>query len=151
MRMIISPAKKMNAKEEVLPWQNLPVFLDRTETILKWMQSLSLEEAKELVDRLNAQKNLPMFTSCCPGWVSYCETCHPELINNLSSCKSPQQMFGAMTKTYFAEREGLNKDNIVVVSVMPCTAKNMRRHVPMKMQQGYRMLTTLLQIVNLRE
>ena len=81
-----------------------------------------MEEAKELVDRVASGAIMPMFTSCCPGWISYCENNHPELLNNLSSCKSPHQMFGAMTKTYLAEKEGLKKDNIVVVSVMPCTA-----------------------------
>lgn len=82
-----------------------------------------MEEAKELVARAASGTNMPMFTSCCPGWISYCENNHPELLEQLSSCKSPHQMFGAMTKTYLAEKEGLNKENIVVVSVMPCTAK----------------------------
>lgn len=82
-----------------------------------------MEETKELVDRVAAGANMPMFTSCCPGWISYCEANHPELLANISSCKSPQQMFGAMVKTYLAEKEGIAKDKIVVVSVMPCTAK----------------------------
>ena len=64
-----------------------------------------------------------MYTSCCPGWISYCENVHGELLGQISSCKSPQQMFGAMVKTYLAEKESIDKDRIVVVSVMPCTAK----------------------------
>lgn len=64
-----------------------------------------------------------MFTSCCPGWISYCENNHMELLDNISTCKSPQQMFGAMVKTYLSEKEGIERDRIVVVSAMPCTAK----------------------------
>lgn len=82
-----------------------------------------MEEAHELLARLKEHKHLPMFTSCCPGWISYCENTHAELLKQISSCKSPQQMFGAMVKTYLAEKEGIDKNNIVVVSVMPCTAK----------------------------
>ena len=82
-----------------------------------------MEEAAELISRINHNSNLPMFTSCCPGWISYCENNHKELLDHISTCKSPQQMFGAMAKTYLAEKEGIAKDNIVVVSVMPCTAK----------------------------
>lgn len=82
-----------------------------------------MEEATELIERMNSGENMPMFTSCCPGWISYCEENHPELLNHISTCKSPQQMAGAMIKTYLAEKEGIDKDRIVVVSVMPCTAK----------------------------
>lgn len=82
-----------------------------------------MEEATELIGRMKKDCNMPMFTSCCPGWISYCENNHKELLDQLSSCKSPQQMFGAMVKTYLAEKEGIAKDRIVVVSVMPCTAK----------------------------
>ena len=82
-----------------------------------------MEEATELIGRMNSGKNMPMFTSCCPGWISYCEENHPELLDHISTCKSPQQMAGAMIKTYLAEKEGIDKDRIVVVSVMPCTAK----------------------------
>jgi NADP-reducing hydrogenase subunit HndD len=64
-----------------------------------------------------------MITSCSPGWVKYCEHYFPEMTENLSSCKSPQQMFGAITKTYYAEKMGLDPKNIVMVSIMPCTAK----------------------------
>lgn len=64
-----------------------------------------------------------MITSCSPGWIKFCEFYYPDLLDNLSSCKSPQQMTGAMIKTYYAQKEGLNPEDIVVVSVMPCTAK----------------------------
>lgn len=82
-----------------------------------------MEEASELISRLEHGGKLPMFTSCCPGWVSYCENNHKELLEHISTCKSPQQMFGAMVKTYLSEKEGIAKDRIVVVSAMPCTAK----------------------------
>lgn len=82
-----------------------------------------IEEANELVERIKNGGTLPMITSCSPGWVNFCENYYPEFIDNLSSCKSPQQMFGAITKTYYADKMGLNPEDIVVVSVMPCTAK----------------------------
>lgn len=82
-----------------------------------------MEEGYEFIDRLQNGGKLPMITSCSPGWIKFCETYHPEFIDNLSSCKSPQQMLGAMVKTYFAEKEGIDPKKIVSVSVMPCTAK----------------------------
>ncbi|MEG0769172.1 MAG: NADH-dependent [FeFe] hydrogenase, group A6 [Ruthenibacterium sp.] len=82
-----------------------------------------MEEATEFVQRVKTGGKLPMITSCSPGWIKFCETYYPEFIPNLSSCKSPQGMFGALTKTYYAEKMGLNPADIVVVSVMPCTAK----------------------------
>ncbi|MBP5385164.1 MAG: iron hydrogenase small subunit [Lachnospiraceae bacterium] len=82
-----------------------------------------MEEANELLDRVKNNGVLPMITSCSPGWVKYCEHYYPELIDHLSTCKSPQQMFGAITKSYFAEKMGIDKEKIVMVSVMPCTAK----------------------------
>lgn len=82
-----------------------------------------MEEANELIERVKNGGVLPMITSCSPGWVKYCEHYYPELLDNLSSCKSPQQMFGATIKTYYAEKMKLDPKNIVVVSVMPCTAK----------------------------
>jgi NADH-quinone oxidoreductase subunit G/NADP-reducing hydrogenase subunit HndD len=81
------------------------------------------EEASELVERLHAGLPLPMLTSCSPGWISFVETFYPEFIPNLSTCKSPQQMLGALVKTYCAEREGLDPARIISVSIMPCTAK----------------------------
>ncbi len=82
-----------------------------------------MEEANELIERVQNKGVLPMITSCSPGWVKYCEHYYPDLIDHLSTCKSPQQMFGAITKSYFAEKVGVDKEKIVMVSVMPCTAK----------------------------
>lgn len=82
-----------------------------------------MEEGSELLERISKGGKLPMFTSCCPGWVDYCEKKFHDMIPHLSSCKSPQQMQGAMVKTYFAEKNGLKADQIYNVSVMPCTAK----------------------------
>ncbi len=82
-----------------------------------------VEEASELVDRIRNGGTLPMITSCSPGWVKFCEFYYPDMLAHLSSCKSPQQMTGAVIKTYFAEKKGLDPKDIVVVSVMPCTAK----------------------------
>lgn len=82
-----------------------------------------MEEANEFLDRVQNGGVLPMMTSCSPGWVKYCEHYYPDQLAHLSSCKSPQQMFGAVTKTYYAEKMGLDPKDIVCVSVMPCTAK----------------------------
>ena len=82
-----------------------------------------MEEANEFLDRVKNGGVLPMITSCSPGWVKYCEHYYPDQLSHLSSCKSPQQMFGAVTKTYYAEKMGLDPKDIVCVSVMPCTAK----------------------------
>ena len=82
-----------------------------------------IEEATEFVHRFTAKDNLPMFTSCCPAWVDYLEKYYPENIPNLSSCKSPHQMVGAIVKTYWAEKAKVDPAKIKVVSVMPCTAK----------------------------
>ena len=82
-----------------------------------------MEEANELVHRITNKGVLPMFTSCCPGWVKYAEQFHPDILPNISSCKSPQQMMGALIKSYFAEIENLDPSKIFQVSIMPCTAK----------------------------
>ena len=82
-----------------------------------------MEESYEFIERLKKGKNLPMITSCSPGWVKYCEHYYPEMTENLSSCKSPHQMFGAVAKSYWAEKTGVDPKKIVMVSVMPCTAK----------------------------
>ena len=82
-----------------------------------------MEEANEFLDRVKNGGVLPLITSCSPGWIKYCEHYFPDMTDNLSSCKSPQQMFGAVTKTYYAEKMGLDPKDIVCVSVMPCTAK----------------------------
>ena len=89
-----------------------------------------IEEGHELLTRLKKKlvdndedTKLPMFTSCSPGWINYMEHFYPELRDNVSTCKSPQQMFGAVAKTYFADKIGKKKEDMVVVSIMPCTAK----------------------------
>ena len=82
-----------------------------------------MEEATEFIERYTKQENLPLFTSCSPGWIKYVEYNYPEMIPNLSSCKSPQGMFGATAKTYYAQKLGVSPDKIFMVSVMPCTAK----------------------------
>ena len=82
-----------------------------------------VEEATEFVDRVKNGGVLPMITSCSPGWVKFAEYYYPDQLANLSSCKSPQQMTGAVIKTYYAEKNGIDPKDIVVVSVMPCTAK----------------------------
>ena len=82
-----------------------------------------VEEATELIDRIQNGGKLPMITSCSPGWIKYCEHYFPEFTENLSSCKSPQQMFGAIYKTYWAEKNNIDPKDIFFVSVIPCTAK----------------------------
>ena len=82
-----------------------------------------VEEANELVERIKNGGTLPMITSCSPGWVKFCELYYPDMLAHLSSCKSPQQMAGAVIKTYYAEKMGIDAKDIVCVSVMPCTAK----------------------------
>ena len=89
-----------------------------------------MEEGTELIDRLNNGGVLPMITSCSPGWIKFCEHYYPEFIPNLSSCKSPHEMAGAMVKTYYAEKANVDPRNIVVVSVMPCTAKKFEAKRP---------------------
>jgi iron-only hydrogenase group A len=91
-----------------------------------------MEEATELIRRIKGEvkKPLPQFTSCSPGWIKFCEYFYPELIPNISSCKSPQQMFGALAKTYYAKAKGIDPESIVSVSVMPCTAKKYEAQRP---------------------
>ncbi|MBR2718688.1 MAG: [Clostridia bacterium] len=89
-----------------------------------WAADLTImEEGTELIGRLNNGGVLPMITSCSPGWIKFCEHYYPEFIPNLSSCKSPHEMEGAMIKSYYAEKAGIDPKDIAVVSVMPCTAK----------------------------
>ena len=82
-----------------------------------------MEEATEFISRYTEKKNLPLITSCSPGWINYCEHYYPEFIDNLSTCKSPQGMFGSVAKTYYAQKTGIDPKDIFVVSAMPCTAK----------------------------
>ena len=86
-----------------------------------------MEEANEFINRLRNNDNLPMITSCSPGWVKYIEMNYPELLPHLSSCKSPHEMFGAIIKTYYAKKENIDPKKIYVVSVMPCIAKKFER------------------------
>ena len=82
-----------------------------------------IEEGNEFINRVKNGGTLPLITSCSPGWIKYCEIFWPEFIDNLSTCKSPQQMFGAVAKSYFAKKENIDPKKMVCVSVMPCTAK----------------------------
>lgn len=89
-----------------------------------------MEEATELLDRMQNGGVLPMITSCSPGWVNYAEYNYPDQLDHLSSCKSPHEMMGAIIKSYFAEKNGLDPKNIFVVSIMPCTAKKFEKERP---------------------
>ncbi len=89
-----------------------------------------MEEGTELINRINEGGTLPLLTSCSPGWVKFIEHFYPEYLGNVSSCKSPQQMFGALAKTYYAERTNIPPEDIVCVSVMPCTAKKYEAERP---------------------
>lgn len=100
-----------------------------------------MEEATEFINRVlnsDEEKPLPMFTSCCPAWIRFIEMEYPQYLANLSSCKSPHEMFGAILKTYYAEKNNINPKNIYVVSVMPCVAKKFERQRPeMKNEELY--------------
>lgn len=82
-----------------------------------------MEEANELIERVKGKGVLPMFTSCCPGWIKYVEHYQPDMIPHISTCKSPQQMFGALLKSYYCQKNGIDPKDLFVVSVIPCTAK----------------------------
>ena len=82
-----------------------------------------VEESKEFIERFTSGQKMPLFTSCCPAWVKYCETKYPEFVPNLSTCRSPQQMFGAVVREYYKDPEKNEGNKIVSVSIMPCTAK----------------------------
>ena len=86
-----------------------------------------MEEANEFIERFTSNDNLPMITSCSPGWIKFIEMNYPELLPHLSTCKSPHQMFGALIKTYYAEKENIDPKKIYMVSVMPCIAKKFER------------------------
>ncbi len=96
-----------------------------------------MEEANELIERVQNGGTLPMITSCSPGWIKYCEHYYPEQIPHLSSCKSPQQMFGAIMKTYYAEKLGMDPKDMVVVGIMPCTAKKFETKRDDQAASGY--------------
>ncbi|MDQ7816070.1 MAG: NADH-dependent [FeFe] hydrogenase, group A6 [Melioribacteraceae bacterium] len=130
----IAPAVRATLGEEY----NLPLGANVTGQIITGLKRLGfnkvfdtnfaadltiIEEATELISRVSNGGTLPMFTSCCPGWVKYIEQNRPELLNHVSSCKSPHEMEGAILKTYYAKKMGLNPEDIYVVSIMPCTVK----------------------------
>lgn len=95
-----------------------------------------MEEANEFIERFTKEEHLPMITSCSPGWIKYIEMNYPELLPHLSSCKSPHQMFGALIKTYYAEKEGIDPEKIYMVSVMPCIAKKFESKRPEMKNEG---------------
>lgn len=96
-----------------------------------------MEEGYEFIDRFKNGGVLPMITSCSPAWIKYCEHNYPELLPHLSTCKSPQQMFGASCKTYFADKLGIDPKNLFVVSVMPCVAKKFEKNRPNQSASGH--------------
>ncbi len=96
-----------------------------------------IEEGNELLHRLTNSGTLPMITSCSPGWVRFCETFYPDLLEHISTCKSPQQMMGPLIKTYWAEKMGIDPAKIVSVSLMPCTAKKYECQRPEMRASGY--------------
>ncbi|MCL6269617.1 NADH-dependent [FeFe] hydrogenase, group A6 [Sansalvadorimonas sp. 2012CJ34-2] len=96
-----------------------------------------MEEGHELLNRLQNGGTLPMVTSCCPAWIKFCETSFPEELPHLSTCKSPQQMFGALLKTWYPERSGVYPKDIYSVSIMPCTAKKFECVRPEMNSSGY--------------
>lgn len=97
-----------------------------------------LEEGTELLSRVTNGGKLPMITSCSPGWVRFCEINYPDFLDNLSTCKSPQQMFGAIVKSYYAEKAGVDPKKMVCVSVMPCTSKKTEANRPEMEVDGIR-------------
>ncbi|PID59065.1 NADH:ubiquinone oxidoreductase [candidate division KSB3 bacterium] len=97
-----------------------------------------MEEANELVQRLESGQDLPLLTSCCPGWINFLEFQFPDLLNIPSSCKSPQQMFGSIAKTYYAEKIGVKAKDLVVVAIMPCLAKKYEAARPEHRVNGVR-------------
>ncbi|MEA5016074.1 MAG: NADH-dependent [FeFe] hydrogenase, group A6 [Candidatus Limiplasma sp.] len=108
-----------------------------------------MEEGTELLDRLQNGGVLPMITSCSPGWIKFCETFYPELLANLSTCKSPQAMFGALLKTYYAQKTGKAPQDILSVSVMPCTAKKFEARRPELGRDGYRDVDVVITVQEL--
>ena len=103
-----------------------------------------MEEGSELLERMSQGGTLPLITSCSPGWINFVETFYPELLPNVSSCKSPQQMFGALVKTYYPQKAGIDPSKIVSVSVMPCVAKKRESARPEMNDSGYRDVDVVL-------
>lgn len=130
----VAPAVRATLGEEY----NMPLGTDVTGKMVTGLRRLGFkkvfdtnfaadltiwEEANELIQRIQNNRTLPMFTSCCPGWIKYVETNHPEALDHISSCKSPHEMEGAVLKTYYAKKLGIDPKDIFVVSIMPCTVK----------------------------
>ncbi len=130
----VAPAVRATLGEEF----NMPVGSDVTGQMVAALRRLGfkkvfdtnfaadltiMEEATELINRIQENKPLPMFTSCCPGWIKYVEQNRPQVLDHVSSCKSPHEMEGAVIKTYYAKKMGLDPKDIFVVSIMPCTVK----------------------------
>ncbi len=130
----IAPAVRATLGEEY----NLPLGANITGQIITGLRRLGfkkvfdtnfaadltiMEEATELISRVSKGENLPMFTSCCPGWIKYVEQNRPHLLNHVSTCKSPHEMEGAVLKTFYAKKMGIDPTDIFVVSIMPCTVK----------------------------
>lgn len=103
-----------------------------------------IEEGNELLHRVKTGGVLPMITSCSPGWIKFIEHFYPDLLPHLSTCKSPQQMFGALAKTYYAQKEGIDPAKIFVVSIMPCTAKKFEAARPEMTSSGFRDVDAVL-------
>lgn len=130
----IAPAVRASLGEEY----NMPLGTDVTGQLVTGLRRLGfkkvfdtnfaadltiMEEASELINRVQNGKKLPMFTSCCPGWVKYAEQNTPEILEHISTCKSPHEMEGAVLKTYYAKKMGIDPKDVYVVSIMPCTVK----------------------------
>lgn len=110
-----------------------------------------MEEANEFVDRLKGDGELPILTSCCPGWVNFMEQQFSDMIDIPSTCKSPHEMFGAIAKSYYAEKEGINPEDIVVVSVMPCISKKYEAKRDELENEGYSDVDTVITTRELAE
>ncbi|MBE5812553.1 MAG: 4Fe-4S dicluster domain-containing protein [Clostridiales bacterium] len=108
-----------------------------------------MEEGTEFINRLKENKNLPLITSCSPGWVKFAEHNFPELLDNLSTAKSPMSMFGALIKTYYAKQEGIDPSKIFSVAVMPCTAKKFECDRPEMNDSGYQDVDAVITTVEL--
>lgn len=96
-----------------------------------------MEEGTEVINRIKNGGKLPVITSCSPGWIKFCEHNYPEFLENLSTCKSPHEMFGAVLKSYYAQKEGIDPAKVFVVSIMPCTAKKFEAARPELAATGY--------------
>jgi NADH-quinone oxidoreductase subunit G len=111
----------------------------------------AVEETHEFLGRLKTGERLPQFTSCCPGWVKFCEQFYPDLLPNVSTCKSPQQMMGAITKRFYSRELGVTPDDLVMVSVMPCVAKKFEAERPEFTYQGVREVDAVISTTELAQ